>query len=270
MDVLALHDLEATIRRDIPEFQVGFKDESRIMKLLGFLANPINPGFMTRFTTTWGTTVYFPTREYYETKASVSFEILAHEYVHLWDKKQSQLFTLSYVFPQVLAIAGLLTFGALAWPYSWLLLLPVVGYLFAAWISQKSSAGFVVALGLMLLATFGLSIWLTGWVTAALGIGLLGFGPWPAPWRTKWELRGYTMSVAVALWLGTPYTPTLRDAYVQYFVGSGYYFMSWSRPSIEKAFDDVATQVASGALQGRSRPYEAVYDFLYQRGLLHR
>lgn len=270
MDVLVLRELEKTIIKDIPSFKVGFKDESRLMKLLGFLSAPFNPEFMTRFTTTLGTSVYFPTREFYEKDVDHSFRTLTHEYVHLWDKRENKTFDLTYVFPQILALAAFTVFGVLAWPNTWLLAMPILGYVLGAFLATKSRIAFWVVLGVVLLTTGGLAIGLTGWASLALLAGLVCAAPWPAPGRTKWELRGYTMSIAVRIWLGGKYTPEVRENIVKHFVGANYYFMSWRRTAIEKALDDAAKDTASGALQGHSPPYAAIYDFLYQRGLLRR
>ena len=45
------------------DIRIAFKDESFLMKLLGFLLF-FTKEFMTRFTTTIGNTVYFPSREW--------------------------------------------------------------------------------------------------------------------------------------------------------------------------------------------------------------
>lgn len=267
MDVLVLRDLENTITKDIPTFKVGFKDESLFLKVLGFLS-PFNPGFMTSYTTTLGTTVYFPSRTFYEGNVSGSFDVLTHEYVHLWDKKQSPFFELLYALPQLLALIGFVAFGVLAWPFTWVLALPFVGYALAALVAKKSIFGFGVMLSVTLLGTAGLAVWLTGWTTAALVAGLACLAPWPAPWRTSAEMRGYTMTLAVSIWLGSTYTPELRERLVQEFIGPSYYYMSWSRSSIEATLDEVASATTAGALQGRSPPYATIHDFLYQHGLL--
>lgn len=268
MDVLVLRDLENTIRKDIPSFKVGFKDESTLLKVLGFLSYPFNPNFMTSFTTTLGTTVYFPTRSFYEGKVSNSFNILTHEYVHLWDKKQNKLFELTYALPQLLALVGFVVFGVLAWPHSWLLALPFLGYVLAALVGRTSLFAFGAVLGAFMLTTWGLSIWLTQWDTIALVAACLCLGPWPSPARTNAEMRAYTMSIAVNIWLGGSYTSTLKEGLVEEFTGPSYYFMSWSRSSIEASLDEAAALTTSGGLQGRSPPYATIYEFLYQHGLI--
>lgn len=267
MDILVLRDLENTIRKDVPTFKVGFKNESFLMKVFGFLSYPYNPNFSTTFATTLGTMVYFPTRSYYEENLENSFEVLTHEYVHLWDKARNKLFGWTYVFPQALAAVGLVTFGVLALTSAWLVLLPFVGYLLAALVGRKSFVGFAIVLGVFLLATLGLSVWLVRWDTFAFVGALFCLIPWPAPWRASAELRGYEMDLAVLLWRGEAYSSDLRKSFVDEFVGPGYYFMSWSRTKIEAAFDETAAQAMNGILQERP-PYTTIHDFLKQHNLL--
>lgn len=269
MDVVVLRRLEDLILKDVPGFRVAFKDQSRLMKVLGFLMYPFNPKFMDTFTTTLGNTVYFPTRAYYEDHVEHSFRTLAHEYVHLWDAKQSSWFNLSYAFPQVLAVLPFLGFGVLAWPHSWLLLISVIGYVIAAFVARRSLIGFWATFGFAVALTFTLSVLLTGWATLALVGGLAFLAPWPGPWRTHWELRGYTMTIAVKLWLGDTLDTKRRDHIVEHFLGSAYYFMSWTRPAIEAKVDEAIRQATAGELQ-ENAPFARICELLYQQSILRR
>ena len=49
MDLQALHNFEDVIRERVPGFKVAFKDESPSQKVLGFLMQPFNPTYMTKF-----------------------------------------------------------------------------------------------------------------------------------------------------------------------------------------------------------------------------
>ena len=109
MDLTILQKFEETIRKDIPDFKIVYKDQSKFMKLLGFLVYPFNPQFMDMFTTTIGNTIYFPTATSYTKSVASSLSILAHEYVHLYDSKPRSLwFKLSYLFPQILVVLPLI------------------------------------------------------------------------------------------------------------------------------------------------------------------
>lgn len=268
MDIVVLRRLEDRILRDIPGFTVAFKDQSRLMSVLGFLVTPFNPRFMTGFTTTLGKTVYFPTKTGYEQNVADSFKTLSHEYVHLWDGK-NWWFNILYALPQLLALIPFVVFGILAWPHFWILLLPVASYVGAAGVARRSLVGFWVTLGLAAILTFGLAIWLTGWATLALVTGLLCLAPWPAPGRIKAEVRGYTMTIAVILWLGRTFTPERREHIIQHFVGPGYYFMSWGRAAIEKQIDAAIEQVSSGRVP-EGPPFSAVHELLAEHGILRR
>lgn len=74
-------------------------------------------------------------------------------------------------------------------------------------------------------------------------LALLCAAPIPAPWRTKLELRGYTMSMSVRWWLKRQ-EPNY-DWYVEQFVGPNYYYM-WPfkkhiRARLEKEYQRVKT-----------------------------
>jgi hypothetical protein len=267
MDFATLREFEDVVRGQIPGFQVAFKNESKLQKVLGFLARPFNPGYMTDFATTLGTTVTFPFRAYYENSPVMSLVVLAHEFVHLWDQKQGSLrFRLSYIFPQVLGLLPLLAYGILAGTRAWILALPLLGYVLACLVAPKSKVLMAVLLALSLGGTFGLAWWLTGWKVFVLAAGVVCFGPWPAPGRVRLEKRGYTINIAVPYWLGYTVSPL---EITSHFTTAEYFFMSWSQPAMDAYFEATRDVIRSGALQATS-PYNIVYDFLYQRGLLRR
>ena len=88
---------------------VKFKDESLLMKVLG-KALFFNPSFMTNYTTTLGSTVYFPTKKWVDENSEDAACILAHELIHVSDSQEigMSLFAYSYLFPQVLSLLALL------------------------------------------------------------------------------------------------------------------------------------------------------------------
>lgn len=87
--------------------KIRFKDESKFMKFLGFLLF-FNKNFMTTYTTTIGSTVWFPSREFVKARPDV-WKILCHEAVHYEDAKKYKIgFYLWYLFPQVLTPLALL------------------------------------------------------------------------------------------------------------------------------------------------------------------
>lgn len=94
------------------------KSESRLMRTLSVLLF-FNRGFMTDYVTTIGKTVYWPNAD---KLCGDDFTTLFHEAQHVFDFKKNFLwFTLSYLFPQVLAIFSLMVFLAITGNLLWLL-----------------------------------------------------------------------------------------------------------------------------------------------------
>jgi len=117
----------------VPNFTIAFKDESFFMKLIGKILF-FNPSFMTKYTTTIGHTVYFPTASNLKLQPASSKIVLYHELVHIKDmeKYTLPLFGLLYLLPQLLALLAIpLAFFA-AWyvALAWfvLFMLPIPAY----------------------------------------------------------------------------------------------------------------------------------------------
>lgn len=89
----------------VPNFTIAFKDESFFMKLLGKILF-FNPSFMTKYTTTIGHTVYFPTASNLKLQPASSKITLYHELVHVKDmeKYSLPLFGALYLMPQLLTL----------------------------------------------------------------------------------------------------------------------------------------------------------------------
>jgi len=115
-----------------PNLQVKYKDESWFMKLLGYLLF-FNKSFMTDYTTTIGSTIYFPSRAKVEAKEISYIIVFLHELVHIKDatKYSRILFSFLYLFPQIFAPFSLLLL-LISWkitlPIFILLLLPLPAY----------------------------------------------------------------------------------------------------------------------------------------------
>ena len=99
--------LHQVIKNRVPDFKIKYKDENKFMNFLGKVMF-FNKNFMKTFTTTVGTTVYFPNKDLIENNKDRYFSTLAHEYVHVLDYVNKPLtFSLSYLFPQILAVLSL-------------------------------------------------------------------------------------------------------------------------------------------------------------------
>lgn len=102
-----INDIILQINKEFPSLKIKFKDQSLFMKILGFLLF-FNKDFMTSFTTTVGTTIYYPSEDYMKNKPITSFVILLHELIHVIDfNKNKLLFIFLYLFPQILALLAL-------------------------------------------------------------------------------------------------------------------------------------------------------------------
>ncbi len=266
MDTETLKQFEETLRKEVPGLKIKFKDESWIQRFVGLLTYPFNHRYQ-NYKTTFGKTVYFPTRDSYY-KSDTSYIMLAHEFVHVWDAERDKLFRLKYVFPQVLVVLPLLAYAVLAWPFTWILLIPVVGYVLGAALAPKTMTLFILCMVLSGLLTIGLGWHFTGWKILLL-LGLVFLAPFPSPWRKEFELRGYGMNIAILQWMDGRVPSERMETIVRQFVGPAYFFMSWDRADILRTLEATRQQAQLGALQ-RISPYGLVFDFLYSRRLLHR
>lgn len=87
------------LRAELPRFDVRYKDESPLQRLLGRLLWPFNREYMTRYTTVMFGRVYFPSRAWCaEVGEATVYLVLRHEAVHLRDARRYPLiFHLSYL-----------------------------------------------------------------------------------------------------------------------------------------------------------------------------
>lgn len=120
--------LQAVIRTRIPDFRIKYKDQSKWQRLIGKLAF-FNRQYMTHYVSTFGTKVFYPSQEFVEQSYSRAFKILAHEYVHLMDRKRGKFFfELAYALPQFLFLFSLLSLLAFFYSNWWLLCLTALAF----------------------------------------------------------------------------------------------------------------------------------------------
>jgi hypothetical protein len=116
--------LEAALREEVP-FRIRYKDESPEMEAIAVFVEGFSPDFMDRYTTVIGSTIYFPNRHFLFHSEEQAMRTLAHEAVHLLDAERwsMPLFSLAYLFPQILAV-GVFLFPWLGiWALTFLLFL---------------------------------------------------------------------------------------------------------------------------------------------------
>lgn len=102
--------------------KIAFKQESPFMRILGKLLF-FNPAFMTQYTTTIGSTIYFPSREFLEKHPVNAAIVLAHEYQHVLDARTdgARVFAFRYLRPQIWALGAILGVLGLFWAPLYLL-----------------------------------------------------------------------------------------------------------------------------------------------------
>jgi hypothetical protein len=125
------------------KFSIKYKNKSVLMKILGFILF-FTKEFMTKYTTTIGSTIYFPSEEFVLKNDQLAITILSHEIVHVnqANKYSKFLFGLLYLFPQCLVILAVL------FPFSlWFLLFIVcLAPLPAPWRAKFETEGYTMSL----------------------------------------------------------------------------------------------------------------------------
>ena len=107
------------VKDEISGFEIRSKKGSRLMKLLSVVLF-FNKSFLTNYITTIYPRIYVPLLPWNPKRPISRISTLAHEYVHLRDRKRlGWLFNILYLSPQIFA---LLAFGAF-WNLWWLLAL---------------------------------------------------------------------------------------------------------------------------------------------------
>jgi Mor family transcriptional regulator len=96
-------------------FNIYYKNSSKLMKLLSKILFFV-PDFLTRFTTTIGNNIYFPSEDSLKDESKMS--TLAHEFRHIHDSQLDKLYNLKYLFPQIFSIL----FFALSFISFWFLI----------------------------------------------------------------------------------------------------------------------------------------------------
>lgn len=204
-----------------PDVNIKFKNESLFMKILGKILF-FNPDFMTKFTTTIGNTIYFPSKNYLDTHYYSVLVILCHELVHVKDyKKFSILFPFLYLFPISLIPFLCILFFFLNW---------------------------YIVLGLIVLCLL----------------------PLPAPGRTYFEAKAYTMSLFVhneiSIQKGIPFQGRLTalkniaNTYNKQFTGPNYYF-SWPF-GLSNYFLLKIKQILSKEIEQKDKIYTEILNLL--------
>jgi len=92
------------LKDTVPTLNIKYKNNSLFMKILGFILF-FNKDFMSKYTTTIGSTIYFPSKEFVEKNPIAKIITVSHEARHIVDSKRyGVLFSILYLMPQLLAL----------------------------------------------------------------------------------------------------------------------------------------------------------------------
>ena len=111
------------------------------------------------------------------------------------------------------------------------------------------------------------SVFFSWWVGCILfALATLSVLPWPSPWRTYWEKRGYAMTLAATYWTTGSLPSDLGPFILTNFLGWFYYKMSWSQSDMDRWLKDTSLSALNGTL-AKDPIYGDVLSFLRSRGL---
>jgi hypothetical protein len=102
-----------------------------------------------------------------------------------------------------------------------------------------------------------------------LVLGLVALAPWPSPWRTQWEKRGYAMTFAVNYWLFGVIPDQLKQSVRGHFFDWSYYKMSRNPKDIDSWISSTVYYIQSGGICSDA-VYFNVHRFLLSKGLIQQ
>jgi hypothetical protein len=102
---MSFQELVQSAQLHFPKLLIKYKNESLLMKILGKIMF-FNKDFMKSYTTTIGSTIYYPNETFIKSRPVSSNTILLHELVHINDSKKitSLVYSFLYLFPQILIL----------------------------------------------------------------------------------------------------------------------------------------------------------------------
>lgn len=146
---MSFQELVTASKKYFPKLQIKYKDQSWLMRLISKLLI-FNNGFMTRYTTVVGDTIYFPSEKFVKYHPVSSSVVLLHELVHLHDQKRVGKipFAFTYLFPQVLVPICFLLFALISWkvmlPLTLLCMMPIPAFFRMYWEKRAYLSSFYV------------------------------------------------------------------------------------------------------------------------------
>ena len=249
------------------------------MRLIALLISPFNEGFSEHYTTTLGSTVYFPSKADVEKNYDNYAEVLAHEGVHVFDDARQKLwFKLSYSLNQSLVLPLLILYAVIG---SWIPVAALAGGVTLAyvsmWLLKKIGVGrsfyraiFFGWVGLAGLAYLGGAVWFSHWWTILAVAVMAPLIPVSSVTRAQWEYRGYAMSIAFAYWRTGTITDRELEWTAQHFTGPDYYYMDRDAERVASKLQTIKANILSGAILtgADAHPYRRTLDVLKKLNLV--
>jgi hypothetical protein len=141
------------------------------------------------------------------------------------------------------------------------------------WDTKQRPLGFRVSymmpqlLALLALGAVG-AFW-SRWFLLSL-VFLLALAPWPSRGRTRAEMRGYAMSMAMNFWRHGSIDQGTKDYIAVHFTGWSYYRMCPNTRKVQVELDAWAAQISSGEiLKGVDKqPFADIYALLQEKGVV--
>lgn len=129
---MSFQSLVQSAQTHFPNLKIKYKDESLFMKILSKIMF-FNKNFMTSYTTTIGSTVYFPSQSFVKIRPISSSVVLLHELVHIHDEQKftQPVFSFLYACPQILTLLALPALFLFGWKLALIFLLlgaPIPSY----------------------------------------------------------------------------------------------------------------------------------------------
>ena len=116
---------------------------------------------------------------------------------------------------------------------------------------------------LLLLVLLAIGWFFPWWGNLILGLlAILCLLPWPAPWRMRWEIRGYTMTLAYAYWVRHDNMDDYDKFIKKQFTGWDYYRMWPFDKDIQAKIDKVEDDIRNDRL---GEPFTLAKKFLKER-----
>jgi hypothetical protein len=100
-------------------------------------------------------------------------------------------------------------------------------------------------------------------------LGVVALFPWPSPWRTNWEKRGYAMTLATNYWIFGSIPDPLKQSVRNHFLDWSYFKMSRSQANINAWLNSTIISIEDGTICFDGVYYN-VRKFLLSKGLVQQ